>query len=168
MSVLLVTLANIHLLDQLPHLLVPLVRMTTVKLVVQLLPLDNVLPVMMVMLRSVENVKSALPPDVRLVLMQPHVPSVSKIIIMEVVLVLLVLLVYTHLLNQVPHLHVSLVLMTTVKLVALVTPPQNVPFARTLSMFLQVFASLAMIPIVILALQLELENAHHALPVFTC
>jgi len=166
-SVLLVTLANIHLLDQLPHLLVPLVRMTTVKLVVQLLPLDNVPSVMMVMFRSVENVKSALPPDVRLVLMQPHVPSVSKTI-MEVVLVLLVLMVYTHLLNQLPHLHVSLVLMTTVKLVALVTPPQNVPFARTLSMFLQVFASLAMTPTVILALQLELENAHHALPVITC
>jgi len=112
-------------------------------------------------------VLSALPPDVRLVLMQPHVPSVSKTI-MEVVLVLLVLMVYTHLLNQLPHLHVSLVLMTTVKLVALVTPPQNVPFARTLSMFLQVFASLAMTPTVILALQLELENAHHALPVITC
>jgi len=166
-SVLLVTLANTHLLDQLPHLLVPLVRMTTVKLVVQLPALENVPLVMMVMLWSVEHVSSALPPDVRLVALPQHVPFVSKIS-MELLLVLLVVMVCTHLLNQLSHLHVSLVLMTTVKLAALVTPPQNVPFARTLSMFLQVFASLAMTPTVILALQLELENAHHALPVITC
>lgn len=48
MSVLLVTLASIHLLHQLPSQHVSLVRMTTVQPVVQLPPLDNVPHVMMV------------------------------------------------------------------------------------------------------------------------
>jgi len=47
-SVLLVTLASIHLLNQLPYQHVSLVRMTTAQPVVQLPPLDNVLHVMMV------------------------------------------------------------------------------------------------------------------------
>jgi len=47
-SVLRVTLASIHLLNQPPHQHVSLVRMTTVQSVVQLPPLDNVPHVMMV------------------------------------------------------------------------------------------------------------------------
>jgi len=47
-SVLLVTLASIHLLNQPAHQHVSLVRMTTVQPVVQLPPLDNVLHVLMV------------------------------------------------------------------------------------------------------------------------
>jgi len=87
---------------------------------------------------------------------------------MEVVLVLHVEAVCTHLLNQMPYLNVLAVLMTTVRLVAMVNPLEHVLLATTSSTLLEVLALLARMIIVMPALELEKESVHHALLAPTC
>jgi len=62
-----------------------------------------------------------------LLLAKTNAASVSQIITRAVAHVPHVVIVCIHLLKQLPHLNVSDVLMTTVKLVALSNPLENVP-----------------------------------------
>jgi len=102
------------------------------------------------------------------VLAKTSAASVSQIITRAVAHVLHVVTVCIHLLNQLPQLNVSDVLMITVKLAALSNPLKNVLFVRILSIFLEALARLAVIKIVRLALELVLENVQHALLITTC
>lgn len=117
-----------------------------------------------------ENVLLVLILDVSLVIprMQAIAIHATQITTLPPRHVLDVVMVFMLLLDQVPQLLVSVVSTTTVKLVALVTPLENVPLASTPSMFLEVLACLAEMTTVMLALELELENAQPALKVFTC
>lgn len=99
--------------------------------------------------------------------LQAHAQYVSKTITLNLVHALHVLIVCMHLLIQATQLHASVVLTTTVRLVALVTPPENVPFVSPLSIFPQVVVWLATTPTVMFALELEPENVLHALLTIT-
>jgi len=166
-SALLVLLAQSLLLVQRSYLIAKLARMPTAQFVLMLPLLENVTHVMKVTTSTlIIHAKSALM-DAKNVLMEVPVLSVRKTST-EVLLVLHALLEPSHLLAHLPSLPVSVVLTTTVRLVAVVNPPENVLPVTMVSLFLQVVAWLAEIATAILALELDLENAHHALLTSTC
>jgi len=70
----------------------------------------------------------------------------------------LVIVPNMHLLDQLTYLHASLVRMKTVSPVAQPTPLASVPSVKNRNSPYQVFARIAKIPTVSLALDLELEN----------
>jgi len=166
-SALLVLLAQSLLLVQRSYLIAKLARMPTAQFVLMLPLLENVTHVMKVTTSTlIIHAKSALM-DAKNVLMEVPVLSVRKTST-EVLLVLHALLEPSHLLAHLPSLPVSVVLTTTVRLVAVVNPPENVLPVTMVSLFLQVVAWLAEITTAILVLELDLENAHHALLTSTC